>query len=91
MESTIGLYKTELIKPGRPWQTLSQVELVTAEWIDWYCFASDRPPQPTAVISGSVATAPPCALMLDRIWALQYFSQLVPSVSLRVSVGARAA
>jgi transposase InsO family protein len=37
MESTIGLYKTELIKPQRPWRTLAQVELATAEWIDWYC------------------------------------------------------
>ncbi|MGW4551867.1 IS3 family transposase [Streptomyces violaceorubidus] len=37
MESTIGLFKTELIKPQRPWKTLSQVELATAEWIDWYC------------------------------------------------------
>ncbi|MGW2512366.1 IS3 family transposase [Streptomyces scopuliridis] len=37
MESTIGLFKTELIKPGRPWKTLSQVELATAEWIAWYC------------------------------------------------------
>ncbi|MFJ9029991.1 IS3 family transposase [Streptomyces sp. NPDC102274] len=36
MESTIGLFKTELIKPGRPWKTLSQVELATAEWVDWY-------------------------------------------------------
>lgn len=37
MESTIGLFKTELIKPQRPWKSLSQVELVTAEWADWYC------------------------------------------------------
>ncbi|MGW1563988.1 IS3 family transposase [Streptomyces sp. NPDC002144] len=36
MESTIGLFKTELIKPQRPWKTLSQVELATAEWVDWY-------------------------------------------------------
>lgn len=35
MESTIGLYKTELIKP-RPWRSLAQVELATAEWVDWY-------------------------------------------------------
>jgi transposase InsO family protein len=35
MESTIGLYKTELIKPQRPWRTLSEVELATAEWVDW--------------------------------------------------------
>ncbi|WP_418896307.1 IS3 family transposase [Streptomyces cupreus] len=37
MESTIGLFKTELIKPSRPWKTLSEVELATAEWVDWYC------------------------------------------------------
>ncbi len=37
MESTIGLYKTEIIKPRRPWKTLSEVELATAEWVDWYC------------------------------------------------------
>ncbi|MFH8520465.1 IS3 family transposase [Streptomyces gelaticus] len=37
MESTIGLFKTELIKPQQPWKTLSQVELATAEWVDWYC------------------------------------------------------
>ncbi|MER5852176.1 IS3 family transposase [Streptomyces sp. NPDC002012] len=42
MESTIGLFKTELIKPGRPWKTLSQVELATAEWIDWYCHRRRR-------------------------------------------------
>ncbi|MET8412658.1 integrase core domain-containing protein, partial [Streptomyces sp. NPDC005195] len=36
MESTIGLYKTELIKPQRPWKALSDVELSTAEYVDWY-------------------------------------------------------
>ncbi|MFD9624200.1 IS3 family transposase [Streptomyces virginiae] len=36
MESMIGLFKTELIKPQRPWKTLPQVELATAEYIDWY-------------------------------------------------------
>ncbi|WP_436850244.1 transposase [Streptomyces monashensis] len=35
MESAIGLYKTELIKPQRPWKTLSQAELATAEWVNW--------------------------------------------------------
>ncbi|MFE6904739.1 integrase core domain-containing protein [Streptomyces sp. NPDC057717] len=30
------LFETELIKHGRPWKTLSQVELATAEWTDWY-------------------------------------------------------
>ncbi|MCM0673332.1 integrase core domain-containing protein [Micromonospora phytophila] len=36
MESTIGLYKTELIKPRGPWRSLAQVELASAEWVDWY-------------------------------------------------------
>jgi transposase InsO family protein len=30
MESTIGLYKTELIKKQGPWKTLADVELATA-------------------------------------------------------------
>jgi putative transposase len=36
MESQIGLYKTELIKPRRPWHGLADVELGTAEWVDWF-------------------------------------------------------
>lgn len=36
MESTIGLYKTEIIKRDGPWRSLAQVELATAEWVDWY-------------------------------------------------------
>lgn len=36
MESTIGLFKTEAIKPQRPWRSLAQVELATAEWTGWY-------------------------------------------------------
>jgi putative transposase len=35
-ESTIGLYKTELIHRRGPWKTLDQVELATLEWVDWY-------------------------------------------------------
>jgi putative transposase len=36
MESMIGLYKTELIKPCGPWRSLAGVELATAEYLDWY-------------------------------------------------------
>ncbi|MBZ6226307.1 integrase core domain-containing protein [Streptomyces olivaceus] len=36
MESRTGLYKTELIKPRRPWHGLADVELATAEWVDWF-------------------------------------------------------
>ena len=35
-ESTIGLYKTELIKPRGPWHNIGEVETGTAAWIDWY-------------------------------------------------------
>jgi hypothetical protein len=33
-ESTIGLFKTEVIKPHRPWMTFSQIAFATAEWIN---------------------------------------------------------
>jgi putative transposase len=36
MESTTGLYKTELIKKEGPWKSLADVELATAEYVDWY-------------------------------------------------------
>ena len=35
-ESIIGLYKTELVKPRRPWKGLEDLEIATAEWVDWY-------------------------------------------------------
>jgi putative transposase len=35
-ESVIGLYKTELIKPRRPWRTAEQVEIATLHYIDWF-------------------------------------------------------
>lgn len=35
-ESTIGIYKTELIKPRKPWHNLREVEIATAAWIHWY-------------------------------------------------------
>lgn len=57
-ETINGLYKTELIKPRKPWRTIEGVELATAEWVDWfnrrrvyeYCGTSHpstlRPPTP---------------------------------------------
>ncbi len=35
-ESVIGLYKTELVKPRRPWKALDDLEIATAEWVDWF-------------------------------------------------------
>ncbi len=37
MESTVGLYKTEVIDHQRPsWNSWRQVETATAEWVHWY-------------------------------------------------------
>jgi putative transposase len=35
-ESTIGLFKTELIRRHGPWRTLDDVELATLGWVDWF-------------------------------------------------------
>jgi putative transposase len=35
-ETTIGLFKTEMIGPGAPWKTVADVELATLTWVDWY-------------------------------------------------------
>jgi putative transposase len=35
-ESTIGLFKTELIKRLGPWHNLREVAAATAAWVDWY-------------------------------------------------------
>jgi putative transposase len=35
-ETINGLFKTELIKPRKPWRTIEEVELATAEWVDWF-------------------------------------------------------
>ena len=49
-ESINGIYKTELIKPRGPWKTADEVEIATAEWVDWfnhrrlYEYCGDIPP-----------------------------------------------
>lgn len=49
-ETINGLYKTELIKARKPWRTIEEVELATAEWVDWfnnhrlYEYCGDIPP-----------------------------------------------
>ena len=35
-ESTIGLFKTEVINFRGPWKSLAQVEWETLTWVDWY-------------------------------------------------------
>jgi putative transposase len=49
-ETINGLYKTELIKPTGPWKNVDEVEIATAEWVDWfnhrrlYEYCGDIPP-----------------------------------------------
>jgi putative transposase len=49
-ETTIGLFKTELIHRRGPWRTRDQIELATLEYVDWYNHrrphraAADLPP-----------------------------------------------
>ena len=49
-ESINGLYKTELIKPQRPWRNANHVEVETATYLDWfnnrrlYEYCGDMPP-----------------------------------------------
>ena len=35
-ESTIGLFKTECMRPGGPWRTIDELELATLVWVDWF-------------------------------------------------------
>jgi len=35
-ETIIGLYKTELVHPRRPWRSLEDLELATLEWVWWF-------------------------------------------------------
>jgi putative transposase len=44
-ETINGLYKTELIKPRKPWRTIEGVELAIAEWVDLV-----QPPAPLPVL-----------------------------------------
>ena len=49
-ETVNGLYKTELIKPRKPWKGVDEVEIATTEWVDWfnhrrlYEYCGDVPP-----------------------------------------------
>jgi hypothetical protein len=47
-ETINGVYKTKLIKPRKPWRTIEDVELATAQWVDW---------STTAVSTSTAATS----------------------------------
>ena len=75
MESIIGLYKTECIRPGpfvkAPLKTVSDVEYATMAWVDWYN---------TRRLHSSLGNVPPAefeAAYYDQITAPQPETQLV--------------
>ncbi len=35
-ESTIGLYKTECVRPDGPWRGVDDLELGTLNWVHWF-------------------------------------------------------
>ena len=35
-ESTIGLFKTEVINFMSPWKSVAQIEWQTLKWVNWY-------------------------------------------------------
>jgi transposase InsO family protein len=35
-ETVVGLYKTELINPNKPWKTVEEVEIATLRYVDWF-------------------------------------------------------
>jgi putative transposase len=35
-ETTIGLYKSELVEPQRPWRTAEQLEIATLMYVEWF-------------------------------------------------------
>ncbi len=55
-ESTIGLFKTELIKPQGPWHNLRGVDAATAAWVD--CTIFDDFTEPAA--AGHRSSTRPC-------------------------------
>ncbi len=63
-ETINGLYKTELIKPRKPWRTIDDVEIATAEWVDWfnhrrlYEYCGDIPPAELEETYYACKTAP---------------------------------
>jgi putative transposase len=63
-ESTIGLFKTELIRRHGPWRTLEEVELATLGYVDWFNHRR---------LHGEIGNLPPAELEAT------YYRQLGPA------------
>jgi transposase InsO family protein len=91
-ESINGLYKTELIRSRRPWRTIEEVELATAEWVHWFSVSAAststaatyrrsnwRPP-----ITLDTGVQPPAEFCDQKVAAVKY-----PSVTASAPTTAR--
>jgi hypothetical protein len=47
-ESTIGLYKAELVRPRGPWKGIDDLEIATLEHIDWFNTGASTAPAATS-------------------------------------------
>jgi putative transposase len=71
-ETINGLYTTELIKKQGPWRGVDQVELATAEWVDWfnhrrlYEYCGDIPPAEMEAAHYAQTTAQHTAALSNR-------------------------
>lgn len=52
-ETTVGSYKTELIRRGGPWRDAEHVEIQTLHWVDW--FNTERPHEYLADLTPAAA------------------------------------
>ena len=52
-ESTIGLYKTELVHRRAPWRSIDDVEIATLEYLDWFNYRR---------LHGEIGMIPPAEL-----------------------------
>ena len=69
-ETVVGLYKAEPIRRRGPWRNLEQVELATAEWMDWW---NQR------LLLGATDNLPPAEferLWCERLWWEQKEAQV---------------
>ena len=69
-ESTIGLYKPEVIHPQGPWRGANDVELATAIWVHW--FNTER-------LHGSIGRITP--VEFENNWQATQQSPTDPSVT----------
>ena len=72
-ETINGLFKTELIKPRKPWRTIEEVELATLEWVWWFNNARlhselgyRTPAETEAHYYAQIEARPPAGALVNR-------------------------